>query len=423
MMPHGGEDTHDSNSFPRLKSVSSYDCLTLHKMGLCKINDWKECDSSLCPLRAFGKLKVVSSPESFSDFDDAEPSLILLENKEALEWGHRGVPVYVQCYSTTNFLGLADWLKRFDEKLGSEVDVCGKSWVKYYCKGGGGHLLLKPKLCRHRHFCPNDAEAYTRLRVNRAYEVLSEFVSKLRLKTYLIHFVFTLPKPLWEKAVENPNLLVKAVYKTLDEYRGMKGGVLAVHFTHSKNPLMGWYPHVHVLLLNVVAKVMPQICGDGLKLVRRKKEGKVFFVRKRPFFNHVFLKMRYKWWIKEFFGYEWVGFPDVYVQYVRFEVKNEVKIKHLLRYAFRLPIQDFSEVDFSKLTQEQSNFVWNLLKLRFKRIRWFGFLADGVKKFYFSFVDLDYVRIEVILWKYRIKSSLCPVHGCKMICLGGWDYG
>jgi len=345
-------------------------------------------------------------------------SLIQLSPKDAEKWGSGGYPVYVQCYSTTNFRGLSDWLKQFNEDLGKDVGRCGRSWHRYWCDGDGGHLLLRRKLCGRRRFCPNDAEAYTRLRVNHAYKVLNEFVSRLKMKVYLIHLVFTLPEPLWLKAVENPDLLIKAVYKTLDGYKGFKGGVLSIHFTHSKNPLLGWYPHIHVLLLNVVANVMPQLCEDGLRKVKRKRDGIVYFIRKRPFFNHFLLKLNYKWWIQWFFDYEWYGLPDVYIGYVRFSEKNEGRIKHLLRYAFRLPIQDFHDVDFSKLTEEQSDFVWKLLNIRFKRIRWFGFLADGVKKFYFSFAGMDYVKFEAYLCRYQSKSSICPIHGYKMVYLG-----
>jgi len=341
-----------------------------------------------------------------------------LSNYVLKEWGSGGIPVYLECYSTTNFKGLSDWLSRFNKDLAEDVANCGKSWHKFWCDGDGGHLLLRRRLCGHRRFCPNDARSYVNLRVNRAYEVLREFASKLKFKVYLIHIVFTLPQPLWGRAVEDSKLLVDVVYRTLDEYKGMKGGVLSVHFTHSKNPLLGWFPHVHVIMLNVVAKVLPQLSEDGLKPVKRKRDGVVYFVRKRPYLNHLLLKMKYKWWIQKVFGYTWRGLPDVYVNYVKFCDENEGKIKHLLRYAFRLPIQDFYNVDFSNLTEEQSNFVWQLLNLKFKRIRWFGFLADGVKKFYFSFVGLDYVRLEVVLSRIKAKSRICPIHGCEMVYLG-----
>jgi hypothetical protein len=363
---------------------------------------------------AFGSLKTLPSC-----FVDAEHSLYLLKDS-----GVAGLPVYVQCfpYSTTNFSGLADWLKKFDEKLGSEVGGCGKSWTTYYCKGDGGHLLRRPKFCGHRHFCPNDADSYTRLRVNRAYAVLRQFAEKLRCKLYLIHIIFTFPEPLWHR-VDRLDLFIKTVYDTLAEYQHdcLMGGVLALHLWHSKAPYKGWYPHVHVILLNVVAKNMPIFAENGLKKPRRKKEAKIYFVRKRPKINHFFLKARFKWSIKENFGYDWIGLPNVYVKYVKFCDKNEGKIKHLLRYAFRLPISDFKDVDFLKLNDEESSFVWDLLNLRFKRIRWFGFLADGVKRFYFSQVGVDFVRLEVILWRLKIESHLCPIHGIKMIRLS--DYG
>jgi hypothetical protein len=368
----------------------------------------------------FSSLKTVSIPSSCK-LVDAEHSLYLLEDDGlAGTCGH--VPVYVQFFSTTNFYGLGDFLRRFDERLGFEVEGCGKGWVKWYCREGGGHLLLRRRLCRHRNFCPNDAEAYVRLRVNRAWKIIKEFANSVKFGVYVIHIVFTFPREIWRKGVEDPSLLAKCVYGTLKQYKGgMFGGVLGIHLWHSKKPQSGWYPHVHVLLLNAVLNRLPQLSGDGIKLSKKKKGCNFYFKRKRPFFNNKLLKIRFKWAIKEVFGYEWIGLPDVYCQYYKVNDENKCKIKHKLRYVFRLPIQDFDKVDFSKLDDVEAKFVWELLNFRFKRVRWFGFLADGVKKRYLAVAGVKFERLEFLLMLLKRESSICPLHGVKMVRVG--DYG
>jgi hypothetical protein len=352
---------------------------------------------------------------------DSEHSIFLLENKEAEEWGNRGVPVYVQLYSTTNFYGLSDFLKKFNEDLGFEVGGCGKGWVKWYCQGGGGHLLLRRRLCGHRHFCPNDAEVYTRLRVNRAWRVFEEFAIGVRFGVYVTHLVFTFPKEVWFKGVENPSLLAKCVYKTFEQYKsGMFGGVLGIHFWHSGRPQDGWYPHVHVLLFNAVLCRFPQLRSNGLGL-GRKRDSSFFFKRKRPYFNRTLLKLKFKWAIREVFGFEWVGLPNIYLQYYKVCAKNEARIRHKLRYIFRLPISDLKNVDFSSLSEEEASFVWKLLNYRCKRIRWFGFLADGVKRRYLAVAGVGFERLEVLFATFKRVRSICPLHGIKMVRLG--DYG
>jgi hypothetical protein len=364
-------------------------------------------------IHGFGRIKTLSSSRRLVD---AEHSLFLLE-----ESGHRAIPVYVQFYSTTNFLGLGDFLKRFDRDLGFEVDGCGRGWVKYYCYADGGHLLLKRRLCRHRSFCPNDAEAYVRSRVNHAWDVINEFASKVGFGVYVIHLVFTFPKEIWEKGVENPSLLAKCVYKTLSKYDCMFGGVLGIHVWHSEKPQSGFYPHVHVLLLNAVLKRLPELSAKGLRSPKRKNLKNCYFKRKRPYFNRVLLRIRFKWAIQEIFGHSWVGLPDVYMQYYRVNRENEGRIKHKLRYVFRLPIQDFGKVDFKALSDDEAKFVWNLLNYRFKRIRWFGFLADGVKGLYLSVAGVKFECLARLFMRLKRKGSVCPLHGVKMVRLG--DYG
>jgi len=335
------------------------------------------------------------------------------------------LPVYLELLRKTNFLepkGYINWLATKNPDLAAAVKNCCKKWFKkYYCIGDGGHLLLRHQQCKKEHFCFICSDRYTNLRVNHAYETLKEFANKMGFSVYLIHIVFTLPKELWLKAIEKPNLFVSAIYKTLEHYkRGneLYGGVLGIHLNHSRNPSKGYYPQIHCILINVAAKFMPVITENGIAKPKKKKEAVIYFKRKKPFFREKLLKFYYKYALKEVFNFECDKNINLYIQYVKFSDKNEKKIKHLLRYVFRLPIQDFKDFNFINLTEEESNFIWQLLNFRIKRIRWFGFLGDGVKSHYLEIAGVDYVTILKLKWKFKKESNICPIHHIKMLYLG-----
>jgi hypothetical protein len=339
------------------------------------------------------------------------------EGHSFLEHGEAGdkSPVYVHRLSKTNFLGYVEWLKKRDIIKSYKIEECGKKWLKYWCPKG--HYVFKQKLCRERHFCPNDAEIYTWERVEHAYETIKEFALKMPFKVYLIHLVFTLPKELWIKAVENPDLFIKTIYDTFNYYDGLKGGVLALHLNHSKNAKNGWYPHIHVILLNVCVYHINEILKE--KKIKKKIYGNVIFKRKRPYFKEKLLKLRYKWSIEKNFNYKFNGLPDVFMHYIEFKKENERIIKRrYLRYAFRLPILDFKDVDFNKLTEEESNFIWQLLNTKIKRIRWFGYLSDGVKTFYLSVVGVNYITLTELRKIQKRKMKYCPIHNLKLTYVG-----
>jgi hypothetical protein len=206
---------------------------------------------------------------------------------------------------------------------------------------------------------------------------------------------------LWDRVFNDPNLFFKVVYETLEyPFGGMNGGVASLHLVHSQDPLGGAYPHIHVILPNVVLKKLKQKGFD-----RRKRVAEGYFVRVRPFFNERLLKAKYGRILGEVFGVE-VDDVDVYVQYVK--LSNEAKAKHVLRYAFRLPIQDLAPYLNEGLSGEVKEFVWSVLNYGYERIRWFGFLAKGVVKRY---LGRWYLSMDVFM---RFKEMVCPICYSRM---------
>jgi len=307
-------------------------------------------------------------------------------------------PVYVQAYSTLDLPGLVDFLKGVDDKVASAVALCAKIWYHYKCEKG--HEVYKPRLCRQRRFCPRDAEAYVKSRVAHAYEVFKRLEIVYGWRIYLIHIVFTLPKDLWIRVVENPDPFFEAVYEALKYEGGMSGGVASLHLIHSSRPLDGWYPHIHVIVPNVVLIRHREINWIGGARVRAS-----YFKRTRPFFNESGLKERYRSSIKRVFGVD-VEDVDVYVSYVRLSDKK--KAKHRLRYAFRMSIQDLAPYLNGSLNDEVKEFVLKVLNYPFERIRWFGWLAKGVVGRYLP----GYVKLSEFLRKVEDRCPIChtPLH-------------
>jgi len=299
-------------------------------------------------------------------------------------------PVYVQSYSTTNLL---EFLRELEESGDVEaltswsVERCGRIWRKYRCDGDGKeHFIRKPWLCRRRRWCPRDAKAYCSLKVSHAVEVFKMIEGWRDVRLYLIHLVFTFPKEIWEDIVENPDPAFECVYEALKYPNGLSGGVAALHLLHSKEPLRGWYPHIHVIVPNVVVV---------------KNGGLGWFRRVRPFFNEKMLKERFSKALEKKYGVK--VSPNIYFRYVRFS--DEKKIRHVLKYAFRLPIQDLAPYLKGGLSDEEKKFVVEVVNYPHKRIRWFGWLADGVKSHYMPFVKWsDWLK------KKKEEWNLCPIH-------------
>jgi len=322
---------------------------------------------------------------------DSRLSNINVANRR-IEGGIGGsAPVYVQAYSTTDISGVVEFLKEVesDGKLASAVALCAKIWYKYRCEEG--HFVLKPRLCRERRWCPRDAEVYVKLKVNHALENFERIEGWRDIRLYLIHLVFTFPQEIWQDVVRDPDPAFECVYEALMYPSGLSGGVAALHLTHSSEPLRGWYPHIHVIVPNVVV-----VKNGGLR----------WFRRARPYFNERLLKKRFAEALKKRYSVEVES--DLYVQYVRFS--DKARVKHILKYAFRLPIMDLAPYLKAGLSDEVKKWVVEVVNYPRKRIRWFGWLADGVKNRYMVFE-----RFEDWLKRYE---GLCPIHRCRLLFVG-----
>jgi hypothetical protein len=227
------------------------------------------------------------------------------------------------------------------------------------------------------------------LKVKHAIRVFETIEGWRDIKLYLTHIVFTLPKELWLKVVEDCDSFFEAVYEALRYPGGLSGGVAALHLWHSEDPLSGFYPHIHVIVPNVVVV----------------KNGKLkWFRRVKPFFNERLLKERFRLSLIKKFNVS-VDSVDIYLRYVRF--KDRGQVIHVLNYAFRLPIEDFAPYLRSGLPKEVRDFVLSVVNFKKHRIRWFGWLSDSVKSHYMRFVRFKEFVEEV--------TGICPIHRVKLM--------
>lgn len=306
-------------------------------------------------------------------------------------------PVYVQSTDTTNLFDvdrLGDFYKKAyleGSEIASVLYSCGKYWLKFWCEEGH-HYLLKKKLCHERRYCPICADDYKRSKVGHAIETFKKLRNLYTGQVYLTQAVITFPKELWDEVGGDIDKAFGLVYRLFDyQFGGMSGGVVSLHLWHSKDPLKGLYPHFHVIIPNVVLK----------------KEGFNRFVRVRPFFNVDWFKMRFKQLLIKFYGFRC---DEVNVHFSYCKLDNVVHSRHLLNYAFRSPIEDLYPYLNNCLSHEKIEFAKSLLDFKGHRIRWFGFLADGVKSYYVK----GYVKFARWL---KDNGNLCPIHHSKLVLI------
>lgn len=295
----------------------------------------------------------------------------------------------------SRFLGFLG--QYFDDEARFYVEGCGKEFFKLWCHEGK-HWVLRPISCGKRRICPICADRYAWSKVNHAFDVFREIEEKTKFKVYVMHSVFTLPDFLWDGVKGNENRFFKIVYRVLKRLsRGMSGGVSAFHMWRSSDPLSGYYPHIHVVIPNIVFF----------------KNGELwYFKRTKPYFDLDKAKKIYREELKKEFGQS-IDEVNLWVRYM--PMKHENRIKRVLKYIFRSPISDFSKDLRSDLGSEIVKFVINSIYFKKKRIRWFGFLADGVKTKYLSYLGIRYTIFD----EYRKnRENLCPIHGFPLEYMG-----
>jgi hypothetical protein len=313
--------------------------------------------------------------------------------------GHK--PVYVQPKTQLTFSDrerLAGFYRRAypdGDIIGSVIMGCGDYWLKFWCEEGG-HFVFRLRGCNSRRFCPTCADKYKRLKSSHALDVFKGLTSVYSGRIYLIHVVITFPKELWGEVAKDVDKAFDLVYR-LFRYSGggISGGVVALHLWHTSAPLSGLFPHFHVIVPNVV--IRRGGCGDYLQRVR-------------PYFNLDLFKWRFKSELLMTYNFR-ADEVDVYFEYCRLD--NFARAKHLLNYAFRLPIEDLYPYLHGGLSEAEVQFARYLLDFKGHRIRWFGFLADGVKSRYVK----AFIRFDEWFKKY---GNLCPIHHTKLKLLEKW---
>jgi hypothetical protein len=289
----------------------------------------------------------------------------------------------------------------------------------------GGHLercnacgftRITYNSCRHRH-CPSCLGTARAAWLNRQEADV--------LPVAYLHVVFTLPEPLRQLALQNKRvvygILFRAVSETLRQvardpkHLGAEIGLLAVLHTWGQNLTL--HPHLHC--------VMPAggIALDGSRWIdcRRSRRGKLFFAPVRvlskvfrgKFLHHLKAARRHQ--RLEYHGVlenlrdeqEWERFLNRLVKhdwvvYCKrpFGGPRQV-LRYLARYTHRVAISDhrlqrvtsqsvtFSYKDYrdSGATKSMTlkgeeflrRFLLHVLPDRFMRIRYYGFLANGVR--------------------------------------------
>lgn len=303
-------------------------------------------------------------------------------------------PVYVTPIDTTNISGLKEFLRSIgDQAKLSMIHHCPKSWDLWECENG--HKIARPKMCGLRRFCPKCADKYRKLKTKHAIEVFRSVENWRCTKSnewlYLTHLVFTFPKELWHEVIKNPDKAFRVIFDVLrypfNKHESISGGVCALHLVESKDPLRTWRPHIHVILPNAIFE----------------KTAVWYLKRTRPYFNESNLKIRFKTEVERKYNYVYgEKKPDLYMRYFKFsDIK---KVVHALKYAFRLPIKDLTSHLHGGLSEESKKFVLEVINYKPKRIRWFGFLADGVKKKYVG-------RVPKFSDVCKNERDLCPI--CK----------
>jgi len=181
---------------------------------------------------------------------------------------------------------------------------------------------------------------------------------------YLIFMVFTLPKHRWDNV--NERNFRRVVRETLREYfDGDVFGIMNFHVWHSQNPLMGRFPHCHVVVLNLI----------------RGRDGNYY--RVKPMVDVNRLRRIYGKRIQ-------YDNPVVHVQYVSLRVRE--KCVHHLRYNMRKPLIDLERffldlenvrelVNVDLIVRKRGRWILELLNYKNRTIP-IGNLMSKFKQFF-----------------------------------------
>lgn len=280
---------------------------------------------------------------------------------------------------------------------------CLKVGETYQCPHG--HLVYKPTLCKNPKICVNCGQQYTKKQSAKIKEIFNSIHEKVD-GVRVTDFVFTVPKQLW-KLIDytNYNRFLRCCKKTIQKYfYGLPCGISNFHHWHSKNPMAENYPHIHLNSLNIVfVKNTPMVVRFDIDL---KKMRQLYKENLEQEFDVEISKIN--------IHYEHIPIDDK-PYHKNKKITNNQKIWHKLKYNFRMPQLDVNKFSnkhqISLYSDQQKNAILKLINppKNFKRTRWFGWLADGVRTKYLKLLDVEIVRFD----KSHNRRVMCPVHNCE----------
>lgn len=333
----------------------------------------------------------------------------------------------------------------------------------------GHHWVFEPLLCGDRHHCVIDGHHYTHDQATVAMDTFGRIADKVE-GLQLLRLVFTLPQELWDKVRwKDFTKFCGLANATMAEYLGGKpAGVIATQYWHTHNPfgVKPWYPHLHTAWLNLVLKdgcfelVSPFLDEARLKAIFARRLSETYKMQHREV--EIEGKVRHE--IKTKKGWRRVNLglagytpinDELYV-YKRgkrrgrvAKFSNKAYLKARLRYDFRLPQRDFADYADSQgwetFTPQQSMFIEFCLgksqdyelvltsggqkRLRpkshyglppnFRRQRWVGWLADGVRSRYCKELGVEVptaaARRKASKDEAQAKVLECPIHHCATV--------
>jgi len=285
-----------------------------------------------------------------------------------------------------------------------KLDWCASVVHKFNCQANHGHSIhSKYLLCGLRALCPRCAMSYANKKAQTQYMYLKEnFAKSLPFDLKLNQIVLTLPKELHSTD--------KKVFSKMIKQFMFKMGIEAYGYViqdrHSKDPLSTKYVHAHCLTLNV-------------------KEQDENLVENDYFFDLDEMRDNWKSTIEDVLDCKVSGSVNLHNEYA--SVRNEPqKVKHILRYVYRYPIEDLFNVQIRNRSinyVQRGHFenlqfdVFGLLHAKKSGLIWCGLFSSGRRKRLTRLLDMPqrfWQNLKYFEKEIERRSKLCRDCGMQL---------
>lgn len=313
-----------------------------------------------------------------------------------LEYGSRGVS--------------ADWLNvvgMVAPELLREVSDCKRSFDGYVCTDCGDKVA-QPVSCCKRLVCPSCAEVRRGELTDRSMDIWSELERSLGGLDVLKGEV-TFPPYVRDKVTEDNfaklgNLAYKALTDCLVADDMVFAGCISFHWWHSGNPVRGFFPHIHLTLVN---------SGFDKKKMKWRK-----------FMDYIDVNEFRRRWIK--YASEFLGVSGKRVWVVHYKYRPFREMTHRMMYMYRQPVFDFYKYIKAHGQFCDADIPWAKRMLFGRRklskhVVWYGALANGVRSRYLGYLNIKVksLREWMSVRKHVYGKSECLRCGGDLVRLTG----